>query len=79
MKRHLFSYYLAFLLVAFISCSEDSSSDSLKETGTLMVQLTDAPFPYDLVAEANVTVFKVEARQTNEEDSDESERHAAGG
>ncbi len=73
MKRHLFSYYLAFLLVAFVSCSEDSSSDSLKETGTLMVQLTDAPFPYDLVAEANVTVFKVEARQTNEEDSDESE------
>ncbi|MDF1548277.1 MAG: DUF4382 domain-containing protein [Bacteroidales bacterium] len=33
-------------------------------TGTLSIKLTDAPFPTDLVQEANVTIFKVEARQS---------------
>ena len=30
--------------------------------GRMTVQLTDAPFPFDLVAQANVTIFKVDAR-----------------
>lgn len=30
--------------------------------GRLTVHLTDAPFPYDLISKANVTIFKVEAR-----------------
>ncbi|MCJ7465085.1 MAG: DUF4382 domain-containing protein [Maribacter sp.] len=45
------------LAVAF-SCTNDSASP----TGRLTVQLTDAPFPHDLVAEANVTIFKIDAR-----------------
>ena len=31
--------------------------------GTLSVQLTDSPFPTELVSEANVTIFKLEARE----------------
>ena len=36
------------------------------------MQLTDAPFPYELVAEANVTVYKVEARRVSEDDDDDA-------
>lgn len=44
----------------FMSCSDND--DVISEYGRLKVQLTDAPFPHDLVAEANVTIFKVDAR-----------------
>jgi len=47
-------------LFFFMSCSD--GDDSQNEMGKITVQLTDAPFPHDLVAEANVVVFKVDAR-----------------
>ncbi len=34
-------------------------------TGTLRVKLTDSPFPTDLVAEANVTITRLEAREAD--------------
>ena len=34
-------------------------------TGTLSILLTDAPFPTDLVDEANVTIIKLEAREAD--------------
>jgi len=43
-------------LIACIATDEE-------ETGTLSVQLTDAPFPTAEVAEANVTITKLEARE----------------
>jgi hypothetical protein len=54
-------------------CSD--GDDSLKTTGRLNVFLVDAPFPTDQVAEANVTVFKVEARLADQgsEDSEAKE------
>ena len=55
------------LLFIVSSCSESDTSN--QEAGRLSLRLTDAPFPYDLVAEANVTVFKVEARRA--EDAEE--------
>ena len=57
---------MLFLLsaVLLISCSDEN--DAI-ETGKLIVQLTDAPFPTDDVAEANVTIFKVEVRYKGEE------------
>lgn len=53
---------LASLSVLFYSCSEDNGTANNQEMGALKIQLTDAPFPFDEVAEANVTVFKVDAR-----------------
>lgn len=60
-------------LFFFISCTD--GDDSQIEMGKLTVQLTDAPFPHDLVAEANVTIFKVDARNkgSEKEMDDESE------
>jgi len=60
MKFNIFSVVLIAFSALFISCSDNNDSNS--NYGKLSVQLTDAPFPHDLVAEANVTIFKVDAR-----------------
>ena len=57
--RILSTVILASFLVLF-GCSDTNDNNST--TGRLSVQLTDAPFLYDLVKEANVTIFKIEAR-----------------
>ncbi len=70
-KNHLFCVMATFALI-LMSCSE--STESNLETGRLNVRMTDAPFPFDLVAEANVTVFKIDARlkdQVSDNESDE--------
>ncbi len=46
----------------FYSCS----SDEVPANGTLKVHLTDAPFPTDLVTEANVTINKIEIRKKDD-------------
>lgn len=50
-----------------MSCEEGFRTDS--STGTLKIHMTDAPFPTDMVAEANVTINKIEIREVVEEDS----------
>lgn len=65
--KFIFSLLMAMALI-IMSCSDGEGSGSAEGTGTLSVQLTDAPFPYELVAEANVTVYKVEARQVDNDD-----------
>ena len=52
-------------LTFFISCSD--GDDNSSDMGKLTVQITDAPFPHDLVAEVNVTIFKIDARNKGEE------------
>jgi len=60
------------LLIAlnlFLSgCSEDADDRNPDGMGRLTVRLTDAPFPHDKVAEANVTIFKVELRKASDDD-----------
>ena len=60
MKIKFLSPIIILALLFFSACSEDLNTDS--KTGRLTVQLTDAPFPYDLISEANVTIFKIDAR-----------------
>jgi len=55
------------------SCSDSNDSPSTDGTGRLVVKLSDKPFPFDLVSEANVTVFKVEARRVDDDDDSEEE------
>lgn len=51
------------ILSVFVGCSDDHE---LSKTGKLRVQMTDAPFPTDLVKEANVTISKIEIRKSGE-------------
>lgn len=52
------------LFLTFGACNKDNND---AEFGRMSVKLTDAPFPTDLVAEANVTIFKVDARDKSED------------
>ncbi|MBR9854288.1 MAG: DUF4382 domain-containing protein [Algicola sp.] len=72
MRTKIFFGILMALGVVMTSCSDDKGTGSPEGTGTLSVRMTDAPYPYDLMAEANVTVFKIEARQVQDEDSEDS-------
>ncbi|MFD2098198.1 DUF4382 domain-containing protein [Flagellimonas iocasae] len=77
MRTKILFYAVTLAVLAFMGCSEDENTGNLgATTGRMTVQLTDAPFPFDMVAEANVTIFKVDARlkDTDDEmdDSDES-------
>lgn len=59
-NKKLISFGLSILLLAGFNACESAATDDM---GTLSVLLTDAPFPADLVAEANVTVTKIEVRE----------------
>lgn len=60
MKIKFYSISLFALAVMFLGCS--NGDDASSETGKMTVQLVDAPFPNHLVAEANVIIFKIDAR-----------------
>lgn len=63
MKKLLIAGLFTMAMAAITGCSsEDDGANSNKDTGTISIRLTDAPFPHNLVAEANVTVFKIDAR-----------------
>lgn len=55
------------ILMTFVlgwGCSDTNN----ETTGQLSLKLTDAPFPTDLVAEANVTISKIEVRKSGEDE-----------
>ncbi|RAJ12832.1 DUF4382 domain-containing protein [Arenibacter echinorum] len=66
MKFRLVTIALFFVFIVFTSCTDNDDKNS--DYGRLSVNLTDAPFPHDLVAEANVTIFKIEARYKGDMD-----------
>ena len=65
MKIKLFTIAL-FVVTVLVSCTDNDDKNS--DYGRLSVNLTDAPFPHDLVAEANVTIFKIDARYKGDMD-----------
>ena len=66
MKVRLLSSVLLLVFIVMASCTDNDDRNS--DYGKLSIDLTDAPFPHDMVAEANVTVFKVEARYKGDMD-----------
>ncbi len=63
MKFKFLVYLLPVLLIALLTSCE--SDDNGVSEGRLVVHITDEPFPHDLVAEANVTISKVEVRKSD--------------
>lgn len=63
-----FTFVLMSSLLLF-SCNDDVVDDKSKSVGSLRIELTDAPFPTDLVSEANVTINKIEIRKNEGTDS----------
>ncbi|UCH63081.1 MAG: DUF4382 domain-containing protein [Fidelibacterota bacterium] len=52
----------------FTSCESLWNDTGDGDTGTLSVELTDGPFPSDLVAEANITIDSLDIREKGAED-----------
>lgn len=55
--------------ILFNSCGDDSTDPDSSE-GRIKVYLSDAPFPYDIIEEANIHVTGVEIKEYNQEDGD---------
>ncbi|WP_445386166.1 DUF4382 domain-containing protein [Robiginitalea sp. IMCC44478] len=53
-------------LLFFFGCSRYGNELQYAQFGTVKLQLTDAPFPYELITEANITITKVEVRLKEE-------------
>ncbi len=75
MKIKFLSFILLACFAAFIGCTD--SNDESARMGKMSIRLTDAPFPHDLVAEANVTIFKIDARNIAMESDTETEGKVA--
>ncbi|WP_108423055.1 DUF4382 domain-containing protein [Flagellimonas amoyensis] len=70
MRTKIFFNALILAFLTLMGCSGDDNNGPNGETGRLSIQLTDAPFPFDLVTEANVTIFKVDARLASDDDDE---------
>ncbi len=64
MKPAFLSIFSVLLIFLIAGCDESVDNS---DTGTLSVKLMDAPFPIDMVAEANVTINKIEVRKDQSE------------
>lgn len=56
----------------FIALGLGATCVPMQGTGTLRVSITDKPFPFDMIASAEVTVTEVKINADTEEDSEES-------
>ncbi|WP_297797617.1 DUF4382 domain-containing protein [uncultured Eudoraea sp.] len=68
------TYYYVLLalfssILLFIGCSDYGNELQYVKYGKISVKLTDAPFPYDFIDEANVTIYKIETRIKNLDES----------
>lgn len=61
--KFILVFSILFFLILF-GCEKGVDNS---DTGTLSIKLTDAPFPIDLVSEANVTINKIEVRKDQSE------------
>ncbi len=69
-KVRLFLGIISALVIIFTTgCQDITNSD---RQGHLVIQLTDAPFPFDTIDAAMVNITKVEIRKVTEGDEDEN-------
>ena len=66
MKKIFLTFLAAAFMLVFASC--DKTNDG---NGRLVVNITDAPFPVDMVESAEVTIAKLEIRKAGDGISDE--------
>ena len=66
MKKIFLTFLAAAFMLVFASC--DKTNDG---NGRLVVNITDAPFPVDMVESAEVTITKLEIRKAGDGISDE--------
>lgn len=64
MKKLLLLLFTATIVILFAGCTKDNG------LGSLVVKITDAPFPMDYVGSATVTITKVELRKEGDGESD---------
>lgn len=62
--RTLLFTVLLIVGISFTACQDEYVNES--SPGRLKIELTDAPFPTDLVTEANVTISKMEIRKKDD-------------
>ena len=73
----LFGIFAALVIVLFAGCTDmENQNDQQKQLdgdqyGHLVIKLTDAPFPFEMIEAATVNIFKVEIRQVCDCDEDE--------
>ncbi len=73
----LFGIFAALVIVFFAGCKDmDNYNDQQKQLdsdqlGHLVIKLTDAPFPFEMIEAATVNIVKVEIRKVCECDEDE--------
>ena len=73
----LFGIFAALAIVFFAGCTDmENQNDQQKQLdgnqyGHLVIKLTDAPFPFEMIEAATVNIFKVEIRKVCECDEDE--------
>ena len=60
-KKVFFSIIFAVAILLF-ACSDDKNNSG---PGTLSITMTDAPFPFEMIDEANVTISKIEVRNAD--------------
>ncbi len=66
MKRLFFTLFAATLVLIFTGCSKTIDNGN----GRLVIKVTDAPFPVNLIESATVTITKVEIRKAGDGISD---------
>jgi len=59
---------------ALLACSDGGSANAPAGTGTVRLQLTDAPFPFDSVARADIFVVRIDAKTAETDSGDASRR-----
>lgn len=67
------SVALGAALALTLACSSDDVVDPQPGTGTLVVKLTDAPFPFDEVERVDVFVVRVDAKAATTTDAEADE------